>query len=618
MGQDAWVPPGWRDATDHVIVFGLRGLGVRIVEQLHSAGVDVVVVDDQMDRRLISVLEGWRVPRMVTTPDLTATLAAAGIAGARALIAVADDDLETLEVALVANNVRRDLRVVLRMVNTAVAGAVAEVTGAGTVLDVTALAAPSVVEACLRQATRELDLGGETFTVLETRAERSSTLRELYGDLAPLAVIADGGNAVELCPGRDQPVTAGDRVVVIGAGAELAGLGPVPNPARRDDVIGRRRRRGRETVQRRAVRAWHLAWSDTTRPFRVTFSALVALVLVSTIVLHLSYRRPGGLSLLDGLYFTVETVVTVGFGDFTYSSQSPWLVVFGLVLMIGGAGLVTALLALLTNVLVSRRIAETLGYREVEQATDHVVVVGLGAVGLRVVEGLVDEGASVVVVERDDNNRNLARARALRVPVLIADATVDSTMEAANVADSCAVAVMTSNDLTNIETGLAMRSHLRRTGRDIPVVLRVFDRNMGRIVERDFGFRYVRSTSALAAPWFVGAALGLDILSTFYVERELLLVARLTVAVSGGLAGLAMQQLPAHLRVVAIARAEGGHLEHPPRRDTRFAPGDRAYVIGPYREMLVALRRDAEADGAVTPASEGPTGHREPEPRPAP
>jgi len=410
------VPRGWREATDHVIVFGLRGLGVRIVEQLHSAGVDVVVVDDQMDRRLISVLEGWEVPRMVATPDLTATLAAAGIAGARALIAVADDDLDTLEVALVANNVRGDLRVVLRMVNTAVASAVAEVTGPGTVLDVTALSAPSVVEACLRQATRDLDLGGETFTVLETRAERSSTLRDLYGDLAPLAVITDGGNAVELCPGRDQPVAAGDRVVVIGAGAELAGLGEVRTSASADDG-GRRRRHRRPEAVRRAARGWHLVWSDSTRPFRVTFSALVVLVVVSTFVLHLSYRRPGGMSLLNGLYFTVETVVTVGFGDFTYSSQSPWLVVFGLFLMIAGAGLVTALLALLTNVLVSRRIAETLGHRQVEQTTDHVVVVGLGAIGLRVVEGLVNEGASVVVVERDDNNRNLARARALGVPV---------------------------------------------------------------------------------------------------------------------------------------------------------------------------------------------------------
>jgi Trk K+ transport system NAD-binding subunit len=112
-----------------------------------------------------------------------------------------------------------------------------------------------------------------------------------------------------------------------------------------------------------------------------------------------------------------------------------------------------------------------------------------------------------------------------------------------------------------------------------------------------FHFREVRSTSALAAPWFVGAALGLDVLATFYVERELLLVARLTVAPSGGLAGVAMRELSAKIRVVALSRAaEHGRLEHPPRRDTRFAPGDQAYLIGPYDDLLVVLRRDAAAN----------------------
>ncbi|MDQ6840318.1 MAG: hypothetical protein M3137_18770, partial [Actinomycetota bacterium] len=98
-----------------------------------------------------------------------------------------------------------------------------------------------------------------------------------------------------------------------------------------------------------------------------------------------------------------------------------------------------------------------------------------------------------------------------------------------------------------------------------------------------------------------------------YVERELLLVARLTVAVSGGLAGLAMQQLPSRLRVVAISRAQGGHLEHPPRRDTTFAAGDRAYLIGPYRELLVALRRDAEA-GVVHAGVDEPAASSRPDP----
>ena len=62
-----------------------------------------------------------------------------------------------------------------------------------------------------------------------------------------------------------------------------------------------------------------------------------------------------------------------------------------------------------------------------------------------------------------------------------------------------------------------------------PVVLRMFDSQLARGVRANFGFRNVRSTASLAAPWFVGAALGLDVLNTFYVGDEPLLVARLTV-----------------------------------------------------------------------------------------
>ena len=39
--------------------------------------------------------------------------------------------------------------------------------------------------------------------------------------------------------------------------------------------------------------------------------------------------------------------------------------------------------------------------------------------------------------------------------------------------------------------------------------------------------------------------------------------------------------------------ADGGRLEHPPRRDTRFVADDVAYLVGPYEELLAVLRRDA-------------------------
>ena len=127
---------------------------------------------------------------------------------------------------------------------------------------------------------------------------------------------------------------------------------------------------------------------------------------------------------------------------------------------------------------------------------------------------------------------------------------------------------------------------------EVPVVLRVFDRELAHMVERSFGFQHVRSTAALAAPWFVGAALGLEVLSTFYVDQQPFLVAGLAVAADGGLHGLAMHDLSARTRVMALSRAAGGELEHPPRRDTVFAGGDTAFLLGPYEELLEVLQRD--------------------------
>ena len=69
-------------------------------------------------------------------------------------------------------------------------------------------AAPAVVEDCLRSSTHTVELAGEAFVVAATEAPHAGTLRELYGDLAPLAVVPANGELV-VCPGRDEPVAVG-------------------------------------------------------------------------------------------------------------------------------------------------------------------------------------------------------------------------------------------------------------------------------------------------------------------------------------------------------------------------------------------------------------------------
>jgi Trk K+ transport system NAD-binding subunit len=622
---------GWQG---HVIVCGLPGVGLRIVEQLTLSGVPAVVVEDNPAPALARMIEAWDV-RLVTGPARAEeTLMSAGLAGAIAVICAQDDDLSALETALLVRRLRGEVRVVVQLANPAVGRAVREAGVA--VLDVAGLSAPSVVEVCLGEGVQEMSLSGMRFLAARSTAPHAATLRDLYGALAPVAVVPPVGDVL-VCPGRDTLVSAGDEVTLIGTPDELAAVSVIDHPERIRrltataspngagtgagslgvlSVLGGEQpddpSAGRSASERALLALRDLAVSlarATDRRITIALGALLAVLVIATLVLRFTYRYAGPghrISLLDAVYFTVETVTTVGYGDYSFRGEPAWLVVFAVVLMMTGALFVAVFFALVTNMLVSRRIEESLGLQKITALRGHVLVIGLGTVGLRVARQLHDAGRDVVVIEKDERNRHLGQLRALGLPVMIADATLPEVLTAARLAAASAVAVLTSDDLANMETGLAVRDQLGPRWAATPVVLRIFDPQLAHSVKETFGFRNVRSTAALAAPWFVGAALGLDVLSTFYAGDEPLLIARLTVTPGGGLEGLRMDELAASTRVLALRRAaDRSVLEHPPRRTTRFHQADEAYLIGPYDELLTVLRRDRHSPGLSGAAAGG-------------
>jgi Trk K+ transport system NAD-binding subunit len=607
----------------HVIVCGLPGVGLRIVEQLALSGVPAVVIDDNPAPALARMLDAWDVPLITGPARAEETLKSAGLMGAVAVICAQDDDLSALETALLARRLRAEVRVVAQLTNPAVGRAVRQAGVA--VLDVAGLSAPSVVEVCLDEGVQELSLSGMRFLAARTTAPSAATLRELYGALAPVAVVPPVGDVL-VCPGRDTEVSAGEEVTLIGTPDELAAAEVIDHPERIRrltataapslapgslgvlGVLGgdqpADQRAGHRVAERvlRALRDLAVSLARAAdRRMAIALGALLTVLVIATLVLRFTYRYAGPghrISLLDAMYFTVETVTTVGYGDYSFRGEPAWLVVFAVLLMITGALFVAVFFALVTNMLVSRRIEESLGLQKITALRGHVLVIGLGTVGLRVARQLHDAGREVVVIEKSERNRHLGQLRALGVNVMIADATLPEVLAAARLAAASAVAVLTSDDLANLETGLAVRDQLGPRWPATPVVLRIFDPQLAHSVKDTFGFRNVRSTAALAAPWFVGAALGLDVLSTFYAGDEPLLIARLTVTPGGGLEGLRMDELTARTRVLALRRAaDRSVLEHPPRRTTRFRQADEAYLIGPYDELLTVLRRDRPSPG---------------------
>ena len=185
---------------------------------------------------------------------------------------------------------------------------------------------------------------------------------------------------------------------------------------------------------------------------------------------------------------------------------------------------------------------------------------------------LTAAGYDVAVIERDENNRFLSSAAELDVPVIFGDATLRQTLESARVDHARAVAVLTQDDMVNIETGIVLREmlgapvHARVIRSDVPLVLRVYDRALGAAVAQRFGFENVRSTVELAAPWFIGAAMGLQVLGTFSVGQRSFMV--------GGMHVAAGSELDGHADVRAVD-PDPRHRDHPAGRAGHAASAPR-------------------------------------------
>jgi Trk K+ transport system NAD-binding subunit len=561
----------------HIIVSGDDPLATTIIEELDSAGASVVKLTD------------------TEVADTETDLADSGVASAAAIVCAGDDDATNLEIALLARKANPDVRVVARLANNVLREAVAADNGPGAILDVAELAAPSVVEACLARTTHPFVAAGIKFVVWGTAAPRDATLRELYGDLAPVAVIHGENSAtpgeVVACPGRDQQVHAGDWTAMIGTADEVAAQGiKAPRPTRT---------RARRLWLRRVLDAARILRDEVNPIFYPLMAAVLTLVIGSTALLRFTYRSRPGMSWVDAFYFTSETITTTGYGDFSFAHEPTWLRLFAAMMMFGGVSTVALLVSFIADLLLSRRFARSFGRRRVHHLRNHVIVVGLSALGTRVVADLTAAGYDVAVIERDENNRYLSSAVELEVPVIFGDATLPQTLESARIDRARAVAVLTRDDMVNIETGIVLREMLGprlwpevNRWLDVPLVLRVYDRALGFAVAQRFDFENVRSTVGLAAPWFIGAAMGLEVLGTFSVGQSSFMIGEMHVEAGSQLDGLRMFEMSTQTRVIAIKLH--------PRRDARLRAGDTVYLVGPYRELLATLRQGQPPRQRVT------------------
>ncbi len=211
-----------------------------------------------------------------------------------------------------------------------------------------------------------------------------------------------------------------------------------------------------------------------------------------------------------------------------------------------------------------------------ETMDDHIIVCGLGNVGIRVVEHLQSLGEEVVVIEFDKENRHAFGAQGLDMPVLSGDASDSTILERASARSARAIICVTDNDLVNLEAAL----NARELNPNIRVVIRMFDQKLAKKMAKTLNFEGAFSSSAKAGPLFAQAAISGQILDSFEFGGTVINAVQLIVEPNTNLIGLTIDELRGRYEVTILLHEQaGGTLDWNPAPGNVLSVGDKLLIM---------------------------------------
>ncbi|MCL7364967.1 NAD-binding protein [Streptomyces ardesiacus] len=499
-------------------------------------------------------------------------LADAGVERATALALVYDDDETNIRAALTARRLNPRLRLVLRLYNRRLGQHIEELldqsaalatrdgsgsgpdggpdagsgawsgSGSTTVLSDADTAAPALAATALVGTSKIVDTDGILLRAVERHPPAPGEVAD--PGLCTLALLSATSNDPAGTDGSEDSGEQGPQLLPDAAAVEAAtGRGTVvleqvsysgpPLPAGRAGVpaFG-------ELFSRR------LRWSLAGLAACVVALAVALMVVTGDHPLHATY-----VTLLD-LFSINEPAHNDDVGRQILQLLSGFV----------GLLLLPVLLAAVLEALGTFRTASSLR-KPPRGLGGHVVLLGLGKIGTRVLTRLREMDIPVVCVEADPEARGMATARRLRVPVVLGDVTQEGVLEAAKIHRAHSLLALTSVDTTNLEAVLYARSVRSR----LRVVLRLYDDDFATAVYRTLRAAHPRaltrsrSVTHLAAPSFAGAMMGRQILGAIPVERRVLLFAAVEVAGHPQLEGKTVGEAfrAGAWRVLALEVADG-------------------------------------------------------------
>ncbi len=325
-------------------------------------------------------------------------------------------------------------------------------------------------------------------------------------------------------------------------------------------------------------RKWRASWRDTLlllRDFRGPLF-FFALLVIGGGLLYFNLALQAGEPLHSPVEGVYVALLMVFFQSGTTFPNTWYLQVFYFAMPLLGLGILAQGLTDF-GVLFFNRKARSKEWEMAVASTfsNHIILVGLGHLGYRVVRNLYDLNQDVVVIELEPREDLVADLHARDIPVLQGDATREALLETAGVKRARVLILCTQNDNLNLQIAVKARS----LNPGLQVVMRIFDDDFARALEKQFGFSALSATG-MAAPVFASIAAGMDISHPITVEGQSFSLARLNVKPKSKLVNLSVSQIEQTYEVSVVLLRNASGRDFHPSGDKCLAANDVLAVLG--------------------------------------
>jgi Trk K+ transport system NAD-binding subunit len=206
---------------------------------------------------------------------------------------------------------------------------------------------------------------------------------------------------------------------------------------------------------------------------------------------------------------------------------------------------------------------------------NHIILVGLGHLGYRVAEELLNSEQDLVIIEANPTADLINKVKSMGIPVIQDDATREDSLESAGVMRARAIILCTQNDSLNLKVALKAR----RLNPDIHVIIRIFDDDFAHALHEQFGFSAFSATG-MAAPAFAAAATGVDMTRPITVEGQSMSLAHIKIEPDSNLVNRTVSDVEQGYNLSVVLIRRDGSSDYHPRADFHLQSQDVLAVLG--------------------------------------